>query len=590
MVFVAACLAAADMRAATINVPADVRTIQSAINAAATGDTILVAPGTYTETIVVNKDLTLRSSDGAAVTVLRVGSADKIVLTVSAGRTAATLIEGFTITGASLATGGALTIQDASPIISRNVIRNNTTGQGGAALRATSSDGAHAPTIVNNIIYANTSTASGGAVAVNNVGALLFAGNTVCGNSAATTGGGFDVEAGSADIRIVDCIFWANGASNLAGVTAAMISYCDVEGGAPEGGTGNIAADPRLVNAAGGDFHLLAASPCRGAGTAVAALAVDFDGEPRDATPDIGADEYRVPPVTGLACTPDVLDVLLAWTNPWTGYTSIEVFRDGDPTAIATLAGTATAYTDSSVLPGDHSYAVVAYAGADASSPATCASVHVEVPPVTGLACTRNGDVADLAWTNGYAYTNVRILREGAEAALLPGSATSYRSTTLAVGPNNFQVIGVLDGASSDAAACTVEMPLAPPYDLTCTAGTASLTVTLQWTNGDAYDSVEIHRNGTIVQTLTGAPTSFIDTLTAPGEYAYSVLGKVGTYASAAAACTATLTYVPPATNLLCPIGTDGIAHLTWTNGASNYTGIAVTIDGVPAPGTPLTG
>ena len=38
-------------RAATLNVPSQYPTIQSGINAANTGDTVLVAPGTYTLTI-----------------------------------------------------------------------------------------------------------------------------------------------------------------------------------------------------------------------------------------------------------------------------------------------------------------------------------------------------------------------------------------------------------------------------------------------------------------------------------------------------------------------------------------------------------
>jgi polygalacturonase len=43
--------AAATARASTRHVPADYPTIQSAIDAAANGDTVLVAPGTYVERI-----------------------------------------------------------------------------------------------------------------------------------------------------------------------------------------------------------------------------------------------------------------------------------------------------------------------------------------------------------------------------------------------------------------------------------------------------------------------------------------------------------------------------------------------------------
>ncbi|MEW6608991.1 MAG: hypothetical protein AB1414_16360 [bacterium] len=47
------------LRAADLYVPGSYTTIQSAINATTTGDTIYVAPGTYTEALSINKSIAL---------------------------------------------------------------------------------------------------------------------------------------------------------------------------------------------------------------------------------------------------------------------------------------------------------------------------------------------------------------------------------------------------------------------------------------------------------------------------------------------------------------------------------------------------
>jgi len=75
-------------------------TIQAAIADAAAGDEIQVAPGTYLETINLNKaNLTLRSTGGAAVTTIRggggTGDADAVVRFGANGVT----LEGFTMSG-----------------------------------------------------------------------------------------------------------------------------------------------------------------------------------------------------------------------------------------------------------------------------------------------------------------------------------------------------------------------------------------------------------------------------------------------------------------------------------------------------------
>ncbi len=61
--------------AATRRVPADFPTIQAAIDASASGDTVLVSPGTYVENVLIERNLWVRSVQGPALTVIDGGAA-----------------------------------------------------------------------------------------------------------------------------------------------------------------------------------------------------------------------------------------------------------------------------------------------------------------------------------------------------------------------------------------------------------------------------------------------------------------------------------------------------------------------------------
>jgi len=102
-------LLAAPASADTLTVPGSAPTIQAAIALAASGDTILVAPGTWHESIDdLGKRLVIEGTGGSAVTTIDAGGAATAV-TIHAGGTGSSL-HGFTITGgagqAVLTTGG----------------------------------------------------------------------------------------------------------------------------------------------------------------------------------------------------------------------------------------------------------------------------------------------------------------------------------------------------------------------------------------------------------------------------------------------------------------------------------------------------
>ena len=81
----------------TLTVPDSYPTIQGAVNAAANGDIIQVAGGTYTENVLVNTPVTIRGKDGAADTIVVAAVKNTAVFAVVASDVT---ISGFTVKGA----------------------------------------------------------------------------------------------------------------------------------------------------------------------------------------------------------------------------------------------------------------------------------------------------------------------------------------------------------------------------------------------------------------------------------------------------------------------------------------------------------
>ncbi len=82
----------------TIYVPDDYATIQAAVNAANESDTIIVRDGTYSENIDVNKQLTIKSENGADSTIVQAANPSDDVFNILSSSIE---ISGFTIKGAT---------------------------------------------------------------------------------------------------------------------------------------------------------------------------------------------------------------------------------------------------------------------------------------------------------------------------------------------------------------------------------------------------------------------------------------------------------------------------------------------------------
>lgn len=310
--------------AATIKVPAEYTTIQEAIDAAADGDTILVNPGTYRENIdFIGKAVTVRSSEGPAVTSIDGGRMGSVVSFVS-GEGNGSVLEGFTVTNGSgtlsgpYGYGGGIYCWFSTPTITGNVVTGNTANYHGGGIYCISADSfpvtynticynmSHKgggiycsagsnPTIAHNTIFDNYAELDGGALYCNWESNPALVNNDICANTAGYGGGGIYTYGSSP--TVTSSILWGNEAPNGPEVylgdwlypSTLSIDHSDVEGGLnsihvqPEcsldWGEGTIDIYPEFVLARKRDYRLLWGSPCIDAGHPDL---LDEDGTRRD--------------------------------------------------------------------------------------------------------------------------------------------------------------------------------------------------------------------------------------------------------------------------------------------------------------------
>ena len=308
----AGALVANPVSAATLAVPGGFADIQSALDAAASGDTISVAPGEYVGNLnFQGKNVRLQSSGGPAATTVRVLGGTAV--TIGPGGA----VVGFTVTGARDSFGAGMAVSGGGTLVQGNIFDGNTESGGGfgAAIGGNNAS----PTIDRNVFRNNTCDGQflAGVVSFVNTSSPLITNNLFAHNPCRAVN--LTLPEGSAprvlnntmvDNRTgvrVDGRIPTSGQSFRNNLIVGNQIGLEVEFGSPTnnptwdhndvfgngvdfsgiaaqtGRAGNISADPGFIDPATDDYHLTPGSAAVDSGGALNAPTVDLDGAARPA-------------------------------------------------------------------------------------------------------------------------------------------------------------------------------------------------------------------------------------------------------------------------------------------------------------------
>lgn len=184
-----------DIFAAIIRVPGDVSMIQSGIDAADDGDTVLVYPGEYKEHINFNgKNITvgslfLTTGDATYINSTIISPYQSRPVTFEHGEDSTACLSGFTLSD-GMDIGGGILCWNSSPILNHLIIENNTAWEWGGGIYCVY----HAnPTIRDVIIRNNHCNERGGGIACWAGSSPLIEDTIIKNNTAYSEGGGISL-------------------------------------------------------------------------------------------------------------------------------------------------------------------------------------------------------------------------------------------------------------------------------------------------------------------------------------------------------------------------------------------------------------
>jgi parallel beta-helix repeat protein len=201
----------ADAHTIYVHPDSAISTIQGGLDLASAGDTVLVAEGTYVESLVwpLVHSVVLRSEMGADLTIVDADGAGH-ALAMSGNLDTTTVVDGFTFQNAHGAFwGGGVYLDETSPIIQNCIVRDNSCYEsGGGILAYVGSD----PIIRGNVITGNLADEGGGIGCV--AGDPLILDNEIHDNIGNLGGGIFCYKTHN---RIEDNAIYRNSATDCGG-------------------------------------------------------------------------------------------------------------------------------------------------------------------------------------------------------------------------------------------------------------------------------------------------------------------------------------------------------------------------------------
>ncbi|MDY7092394.1 MAG: choice-of-anchor Q domain-containing protein [Acidobacteriota bacterium] len=443
------------------------QTIASALSSAGSGDQVWVAAGTYQESLTMVSGVALyggfqgtessvdqRDLSSASSTTIIDGSGASAVITVPSNASTSTRIDGFTVqhgqrlilcnsgsapvingntlTGQNDSRGysfssGAVYCTDASPTITNNLIVNNSSSatMPGMSINA---GGVYAsggsPKIVGNTFYQNKVNnmdtvglpSHGGALYADNSD-CTFADNIVANNSVTglgRQGGGVWVSGGSTALS-TNC-YWSNSPADIYGASLQP---------------GDLQDDPQFYDPGSGDFELQSTSPCINAGNSTflpSGDSTDRYGEPRivDSAMDMGACEYQG--------TPRVLPIEI---TPTDGIAPVRITMQGQtPTAYIAYTTDGSAPTSNSTrYDGEfvlEAPATVKAAGfQDGWDPSPTVSVDFSTATVIRVAQWGSDSASGASWDQAKQTLGGAISAAGEATAIWVAAGIYYEKVTV---------------------------------------------------------------------------------------------------------------------------------------------------------------